>query len=178
MAIDKRQYEVKAVLDSLRAAYGDGEFGYRMQALFAHVLLRIGALVTEVNAKGHPDVKADLGDRILKVQVKTTLHGNRGRNSLFSQDDLQGIKSEGKIVGYLAVLDCAEPVSWILIPENRLHTLVGSAFHIATFRAERTQILSDECTDEFLELVLAHKERLATLTFHILASRAIKGEPL
>ena len=75
------QFAVKPLLEGLRAQVGDGEFGYRMQALFAHVLVRLGARVLEINAQGHPDVRALMGQELMFVQVKSAM--NSGPGSLF-----------------------------------------------------------------------------------------------
>ena len=49
------------ILARLRDEVGDSEFGYRLQALFAHVLGRLGASILEVNAQGHPDIRGVSG---------------------------------------------------------------------------------------------------------------------
>ncbi len=178
MPIDERQFRAKPVLDSLRQHCGDSDFGYRMQGLFAHVLLRLGARIIEVNAHGHPDVKAQLGDRTLNVQVKAALHGEPTFQFDLAAKDLAGIRSPSGIGGYLAMLDCAEPVSWILVHEMKLVTLLGQSVRMATLRADRDTLFSQECTDEFLDLVITHADRVFGLTFRILANRALRGETL
>jgi hypothetical protein len=64
-------FEIGPALETLRDQCGDAEFGYRMQGLFAHVLMRQGCKILEVNAKGHPDIRARAEDREVLVQVKT-----------------------------------------------------------------------------------------------------------
>lgn len=149
-----------------------------MQAIFAHVLMRIGARITEVNAHGHPDVKAELHGRELRVQVKAQIHAHAESQLTLTPEDLAGIGTQGDGQGYLAVLDCAVPVGWILITEDRAQQFVSRPTLIATLQAERSEPLSTECTDVFLEMVLADGDRLAHVPFAIAAQRALRGEPL
>jgi hypothetical protein len=51
-------------------------------------------------------------------------------------------------------------------------------YRIDRISAEGFRGFSDECTDEFLDLVLAESQRLPQLTFRLLADRALRGEPL
>lgn len=176
MRINERNYNAKGILDSLRSGIGDSEFGYRMQAVFAHILLRLGACVKEVNAQGHPDIKAKLSDRVLKIQVKTASHGRSAPDFVLSKHDLNGICSkQPETRGYLAILDCAEPVAWLLVDETRLKRLVGQSLHLATFRAECDTTFSEECTNEFLDIIISNRKKLPSLTFRLLAVRALRG---
>jgi hypothetical protein len=62
---DNGQFAVKPLLEGLRAEFGDAEFGYRMQGMFAHVLARLGGEILEINAQGHPDIKARLASVLI-----------------------------------------------------------------------------------------------------------------
>ena len=176
--MDERPFTAKAVLDDLRRQCGDGEFGYRMQAFFAHVLLRLGARVTMINTHGHPDISAKLSTGDCVIQVKTVAHGSSNHRFQASTTDLDGIRSTPTCRGYLAILDCAVPVGWHLIEAERATSLIGPPAQIATLRAMRTEPLSTECTDVFLELIETEKRRLALLSYRLLADRALRGEPL
>lgn len=178
MNVDKRAFDVKPLLDALCESCGYSEFGYRIQALFAHVLLRLGARITEVNAQGHPDVKAELCNRQLRFQVKAVVHAQLRSQLILTPEDLAGIGSRFGSDGYLAILDCAMPVNWIVIPESRARLFVERPMLIATLQAERIEPLSSECTDVFLDLILEEKGRLEHLPFGIVARRALRAEPL
>jgi len=169
-------FEVKPLLDELRSEVGDSEFGYRIQALFAHVLLRLGGVVSTVNAQGHPDIGARLGDRELLIQVKAVSHASASQIVNVADEDLRGIAPTGRREGVLAFLDCAEPVEWIVIPFARANALSGRSVHVATVRAERDVALSEDCTGEFLDMVLTIGKRLRTMTYRVLRRRALRGE--
>ena len=171
------QFAVKPLLDALRADCGDSEFGYRMQALFAHVLAQLGATIIEINAQGHPDIKARMADTLVSIQVKSGKH--TGPLSIFqlSSADFAGIPSGEGSKGYLAFLDCAEPVSWSLVEASVARQFLNRSMPIAAVRAARDEQMSRNCTEVFVEIVLSAKDRLSQLTFALLANRALNGEP-
>src|SRR4030067_3860650 len=78
LSYDRTFFEIKSVLDLLRGNVGDSEFGYRMQAFFAHVLLELGGSIIEINQQGHPDIKWNFNGKTSLIQVKTTTHSNAG----------------------------------------------------------------------------------------------------
>jgi hypothetical protein len=168
----------KELMDELRAECGDSKFGYRLQAVFAHVLLRLDGEILEINARGHPDVRARLGDRELVVQVKTAAH--RWAESMFemSPADFRGISERGRREGFVAFLDCAEPVEWILVPANHAARLVGQQAHVSTLRAECDEGLSEDCTLEFRALLSESAGRILKMPYPILCRRALEREKL
>jgi hypothetical protein len=178
LAVSRPDFAVKDILDDLRAACGDSEFGYRMQALFAHVILRLNGRVIEINAQGHPDIRAWLGRRELLIQVKTFWH--RYPTSVFelSTEDVGGIQATGEREGILAVLDCAVPVRWNVVPADRAASLTGFAIPAATLRADSNRSLSEDCTAEFLGIVLNTGDKLRNLTYRLLRRRALRGESI
>jgi len=176
--MDERPFTAKTVLDDLRRQCGDGEFGYRMQAFFAHVLLRLGARVTMINTHGHPDLRARMSAGECVIQVKTVSHASSAYAFQATIADLEGIRPTPGCRGYLAILDCAVPVGWHLIEADRATSLIGRAAQIATLRAMRTEPLSTECTDVFLDLIESEKHRLPLLSYRLLADRALRGEAL
>jgi len=173
-----RQFSVKPLLDALRAEYGDSEFGYRMQGFFAHVLVRLGAVVIEVNAQGHPDIKAHMADELLLVQVKSAQHAYTSSVFQLSITDLEGITCREGARGYLAYLDCAEPVSWYLVDSVTARQFLNRPVPVAAIRGAQDRQLSEECSNEFVDAILSAKDRLSLLTFRLLAQRAIAGNPI
>jgi hypothetical protein len=146
-----------------------------MQGLFAHVLLKLGAKVLEVNAQGHPDIKARLGDTILAVQVKSCNHSYAISAFQLSSSDLAGITTSPISKGYLAFLDCAAPVSWHLLEASVAAQFLNRCVPVATLRAARDEQMSQDCTELFVEIILDVKDRLSLLTYPLLAKRALNG---
>lgn len=179
MSLSNKYFEVKHVLDTLHRNIGDSEFGYRIQGLLAHVFLRLGGSIIEIKPQGHPDIITSLGSHKFLLQVKTTYSKIRRRNFVLDYHDLLGIKpTDQNARGYLALLDCVVPPSWILVNYNKLQRLIKGATHVITLRAMANKDLSLECTREFVDLVLKHQHHLRNLDFSILCSRALKGEGL
>lgn len=173
---DRTEVGIKGILDQLRLEIGDSEFGYRMQALFAHVIGRLGARVIEVNAQGHPDLRVNLAGQDLLFQVKTSRHGSWATSFSLEGNDLAGITPTKRTGGFLAFLDCAEPVNWILVPYDRIRLLLGQAVHVPTLVAERDPVFSEECNVEFVEMLQSVGPRLQLLTFSALRHRALSGD--
>ena len=146
-----------------------------MQAIFGHVLIRLGARIREINTQGHPDIRAKLGDRELIVQVKTIWHRSHWTMFDLRSEDLSGISAAGRRDGLLAVLDCAEPAKWIVVAAYRAATLVGQSVHLATLQAISRPELSSDCTEEFSSIIRTQQNRLQTLTYSVLRSRALSG---
>ena len=172
------QFAVKPLLEGLRAQVGDGEFGYRMQALFAHVLVRLGARVLEINAQGHPDVRALMGQELMFVQVKSAMHSGPGSLFQLSGADLAGITSNARAVGYLTFLDCADPVAWHVVRSHAARQLLDRFVPVETIVAIRDEQLSGDCSEVFTEIVISAKDRLGVLTFALLTRRAREGRGL
>lgn len=172
-------FDIKPMLDSLRASIGDSEFGYRMQALFAHVLLELGGTITEVNQQGHPDIKSVKDGQTALFQVKSITHGYAGWVLTVSPEDIAGIRpSRPNEVGYFAVLDCAIPVSWVVSGYSAIRRHETCSVSIETIRASADLELSSECSGVFAELLMRHKDNLHLLTFGVLRDRALRGERL
>lgn len=90
------QSEINLALEQLRGQCGDAEFGYRIQGVFAHVLIRQGYKILEVNAQGHPDIRARGHDREVLVQVKTVAHRSARSVVELSKEDAAGIAALGR----------------------------------------------------------------------------------
>lgn len=149
-----------------------------MQTLFAHTILRLGGKILQINTQGHPDIRAQLGDREMLVQVKTSAH--RSSSTLFELGikDFTGIVESGRRQGILALLDCAAPVRWIVVEATRAKALVGRSVTVAMLWADCEQGLSIDCTEEFTQLILRNADVLQTLTYAVLMRRALRGTPI
>ena len=172
-------FEVGHVVNALRQSIGDSEFGYRAQGFLAHVLMRLGGGIIDIKPQGHPDITARLGGKTLLIQVKAVQARSRRRGFVVGANDLEGIHPHDRTsIGYLSILDCALPVSWVLVDYERLRRQALSPISLVTLHAMADSRLSLECTEEFVKLILAYQSTLHNLTFHILCSRSLRGEVL
>ena len=172
-----RHFQVKDVLDGLRTEFGDSDFGYRVQALFAHTLLRLRAVVQEINYQGHPDIQAGLDGQSLLLQVKSVSHTSAPCSLMVHQADLAGIRpSSDRQTGYFAILDCAAPPAWIMVEYHDIARHRTQPVNMETLRACANRDFSRECTDEFTDMVLANKDKLHLLNYRTLCRRALRGD--
>lgn len=172
-------FKVGHILNTLRQSIGDSEFGYRVQGFLAHVFLRLGGRIVDIKPQGHPDITASLGGKTLLLQVKAVHARSMRRGFVVKADDLEGIHPLDRTsIGYLAILDCTPPVSWAFVDYQKLCRQGLRPIHMVTLHAMADRKLSLECTEEFVKLVANCQESLPNLTFHILSSRALKGNAL
>jgi hypothetical protein len=76
-------------------------------------------------------------------------------------------------MGYLAVLDMAEPLRWAVLEHSRVRGRLGRVA-MSTLHAVADRDLSNACNVAFAELVLESVERLRALTFHLLCDRVLR----
>ena len=170
--------ETEAILEALRQRCGDAEFGYRMQALFAHTVMRQGWRILAINAKGHPDIYALAEDEEVLIQVKSNAHRSASTTFELSHDDVAGIRAIGRRTGWFALLDCAVPVQWFVISSQRATSLLGRPLHLATLKANCDLEISATCTRHFHEIISKNRVRFPSLSFHVLSHRALMGDGL
>lgn len=172
LSLPRDQLAAHRIVDELRAGVGDIEFGYRIQGFLAHVLMRLGAHVVELNAQGHPDLVVNLDGRIpIEVEAAPALV----RIHTVKCEDIDAIQGTEKS-GYLAVLDCALPLSWIMLGHEQLKRHGPGSVSLVTLRAMSENEFSSLCTEEFIRLITENRDRLLNLTFHLMRERALRGQ--
>lgn len=171
------RFAVATTLGDLRRKVGNGEFGYRSQGLFAHVILRIGGSVQEINPQGHPDIIATIDGLTTFVEVE--IASAMSRKHVLKSDDLQSLTAlQLGQRGCLAILDTSAPISWLVVESNVLKLRKPSSLNLSTIRALSNRGLSARCTQEFIRIIEEHSASLYNLTFSLLTSRALSGNPL
>lgn len=177
-ALNDNHFQIDQVLEDLRDRCGDSEFGYRVQALFAHTIMRLGWTILVINAKGHPDILAQSPDDEVLIQVKSHSHRGAAATIELSSDDVAGIKAIGRRTGWFALLDCAAPVQWIVVKGDRAASLLGKPMHFATLQANCDRAISNSCNKHFYQIVSENQGRLHALTFQVLCRRALAHDEL
>ena len=134
----------------------------------------LGAEIEEINAQGHPDVRASWQGKTVLIQVKSLLHRSPEHRYTLSPEDLRGITPQARDqIGYLALLDCGRPAEWIVVEEGRLRFHQGNTIHTVTLRADSDKALSKLCTEEFNRIIASFEGRLADMTFALLCKRVL-----
>lgn len=169
-------YEAAKLLTHLRNDVGFHRFGIVVQALFAHVLLRLGGNVLDVKHPGHPDIRAVLAGQQYNIEVETatkkTLPRQLERGDL---DVLQDCR-EGEL-GYYCVLDCGPPIAWLCVDVASLRLRAAGQLRLALLRSYSNRSLSLDCTSDFSRLVTKEEKALHRLSYDMLRQEALSGRP-
>jgi hypothetical protein len=168
---DDVRFDAARLLDNLKVSAP--ELGYRVQALLAETLTRLGATIDAIARTGHPDVTARMGGRLLRVQVKVT----RLRAFTLETEDFEGIRPRSpEDEGYLALLDLGPPVTWTCIRYARARVLVGRTVPLAMLKSMDDAQFSSQCTAASAELLVLYGGSIESFTFSLLRRRALAEE--
>ena len=158
MSTDDLRFEAARILNDLNIS--PSELGYRAQALFAETLARMGATIDAVARTGHPDVTAQIGGRLLRIQVKATRTTPSASLRRTWKVSARG-SPRGKLPGDLAV---APPLTWTCIRYARVRVLIGRPVPLAMLKSMEDAPFSSECTDSCVQLLIEHRASIEAFT--------------
>ena len=165
--------DARACLDRLLLESDDKIFGFKMQAVAAHVLLRLGHEVFEVNRFGHPDI-VSLKDGVeYRFEVEAEVGEHRKR--ILEPADFVGLTKTGA-VGYFALAVSFPRPYWVVVPVLELIRRGPSGNE--TLAALRDKLLSDAWTQSHLDLLGTSCSVVRKRSFEQLARRAVEGRAL
>ena len=169
-------YDAARILADLRNDMGYRRFGLVVQALFAHVLLRLGGNVLVIKDPGHPDIRAMLAGQLYNIEVETATRKTLPRQ--LEQGDLKVLQNlrEGEY-GYYCVLDCGPPLAWLCVDVASLGSRAGGKLRLSLLRGYSNRELSLDCTEEFSRLVTNEAGNRLHLTYDLLRQEALSGRP-
>lgn len=150
------------------------EFGYKIQALAAHVLLGLNHRVTAVNATRHPDVVTMKGGQEFRFEVEAEVVGVK--RALLTPSDFAGLLSPGA-VGFFALAVSFPRPFWVLVPADRLARRNRPAGH-ALLKALSDKAFSTAWTHEYVSLIGRSCRDVLDRSFDQLVQRAIDGRAL
>lgn len=167
-------FHASKCIENLRLNASHSEFGYKLQALAAHVLVRLDCRILEINRVGHPDIVASRDGLKFHFEVETEAGGPRYRQ--LTDDDFSSLVGLPGVIGYFALAISNPAPRWILVPAEHLvgrdpcsnvllEALSDKEFSIAWTR-EYKNILDTEC------------RRIARSSFAALRLRALAGRGL
>ena len=167
-------YDAARLLAELRREKGFSSFGLLIQALFAHVILRLGGDILDIRSPGHPDIRAIFGGRIHNIEVETAKRKTNPRR--LEAGDLEVLlTTKDWERGYFCVLDCGPPVAWLCVDIASLGQRVTEKLPISLLRAYSDWDYSVDCTTQFSELVTSEAGSLHHLTYGQLRREALDG---
>ena len=176
LKMSQSTYDAAMLLANLRREIGFSKFGPVVQALFAHVLLRLGGLVLDIKHPGHPDISAILGGQLYNIEVETATKKTIPRH--LEPGDLQVllVSREGEY-GYYCVLDSGPPLAWLCVDVASLGQRAAGELRISLLRSYSNRDLSADCTIEFSNLVMSQTRVLNQLTYEQLRQEALSSNP-
>ena len=158
----------------LRSGTSTGEFGYKIQALAAHVLLGLNHRVVEVNHKGHPDVVSVKDGQEFRFEVEAEVIS--GKKRMLTSSDFEGLIGAG-VVGYFALAVSFPRPYWVLVPARRLVRRDSPAGN-ALLEALSDKAFSSDWTREYLSLIGRSCHEVLARSFDQLVRRATDGRTL
>lgn len=163
-----------ACLANMRMMVSDSEFGLKIQALAAHVLLRLGWEIDEIKQTGHPDIVARQGSIIWHIEIEAEVTGTRPRQLTHADfDSLIDIPGTEGLYG----LAIAYPTPrWILVPAKLLINRRPS--HTVLLDALSDKEHSRFWSKEYVRMLDAECDRITRYSFSTLRNRALSGRGL
>ena len=162
-------------IERIRSNVSPVEFGYKIQALAAHVLLQLGYRIEAVNRSGHPDIVAVRNGREFRFEVEAEAFGPRPRQ--LTAADLASLTEAPSIVGYYALAISFPKPYWVLVPASVLARRTRPAPNML-LEALSDKEYSEEWTREYVGLLQDRCRRIELATFHYLRQTALEGRGL
>lgn len=158
----------------LKSRTSAGEFGYKIQAIAAHVLLGLKHQVLAVNPRGHPDIVSVKDGREARFEVEAEVIGRKRR--MLTQADFDGLVGE-EADGYFALAVSFPRPHWIVVPAPRLARRKSPAVN-SLLVALSDKELSSSWTEEYVSLIGRSCRDVLDRSFDQLVRRATEGRGL
>lgn len=169
---DRRPIEC---VERIQAGITAGEFGYKVQALAAHVLLRLGYRVEAVNQSGHPDIVAVRDNEEFRFEVEAEAGSPRPRR--LTDSDFASLLEVPDGFGYYALAISFPTPYWILVPASKLYGRRHPSTNIL-LEALSDKAYSAKWTTEYLRLLNDSCRQISHASFNILSEMALDGRGL
>ena len=168
-------YDAAALIAKLQVDLGKPALGLLVQALFAHVLIRMGGRVLDILNPGHPDIVAVLEGRVHMIEVEVAYRKRPLRR--LQSGDLRVLQSrpDGER-GFFCVLDSGPPLRWLCVDAEGLGYRLAEDLRMSILRAYSDQEYSLVCTREFCDLILQEASSIGHLSFSQLRHEALSGK--
>ena len=173
--MDRAKSNAFECVERIRSSVSPGEFGYKIQALAAHVLLRLGYRIEAVNRSGHPDIVAVRGGREFRFEVEAEAFGPRPRK--LTAADFASLTETPNIVGYYALAISFPKPYWVLVPASKLadRTLPSPNVLLESLSDKE---YSAEWTREYVGLLQDAYHQIRLASFSDLCKMALAGHGL
>ena len=171
---DSAALEASNCIENLRLSVSPAEFGYKVQVLAAHILLRLEYHVEEINRSGHPDIVATRGTDEFRFEIEAEVVDSRPRQ--LTEDDFASLVEVSGASGYFALAVNFPTPRWILVPAERIVGRKPSSNVLLEALSDRK--FSDAWTNEYINLLNEECRRVRQTSFGTLRARALAGRGL
>ena len=168
-------YASSECIERILSNISTAEFGYKIQALAAHVLLRRGYRITAVNSSGHPDIISVLNGKEFRFEVEAQAGGPRHRK--LTAADFESLVGRPNLNGYYALAVSFPTPYWVLVPASKLVDRKLPSVN-ALLEALSDKEYSDEWTREYQWLLQNACRQIRLRSFHQLSQMALAGYKL
>ena len=159
-------------IDHLRSNNG---FGYKVQAIAAHVLLRLGYHIEAINHTGHPDILATKNAEEFRFEVEAET--TRPRPRKLDGADFEALTGGPNAAGYYALAISFPRPYWIVVPASKLlrrsHRTTNMLLEALSDKEQ-----SAEWTREYVALLEGACHRITMASFENLKNMALAGRRL
>ena len=159
----------------MRSESSATKFGFKMQAIAAHILLRLNHHVVQVNHTGHPDIVSVRDGIEYRFEVEAEVHGPRKR--ALTPADVAGLMGGHGAVGYFALAVSFPKPYWVLVPITALDRRTTASGN-ALLGALSDKDLSKAWTQVHHRLLEDSCEAIRRRSFEDLVQLALTGRPL
>ena len=159
----------------MRSESSAAMFGFKMQAVAAHILLRLNHRVVQVNRTGHPDIVSSRDGVEYRFEVEAEVWGWRKR--LLTAEDFAGLLGGQGVVGYFALAVSFPKPYWVVVPTAALYRR-STASGNARLEALSDKELSKAWTQAHFALLEEFGRVIRERSFEHLAQLALTGRPL
>ena len=148
------------------------DFGYKIQALSGHVLLRLGYQVSAVNQSGHPDIIAGSGGTEYRFEVESEV--TRPRLRKLTVADFNSLVNVPNVIGYYALAITFPSSRWILVQASKLVNRRSPSSNVL-LEALSDKEFSEQWTAAYLQLLHDSCKQISLGSFNRLSRMAESG---
>ena len=173
MSINRRlRFSAIECVERIRSSSSESAFGYKIQAIAAHVLLRLGYRITAVEHQGHPDIIAIKDGREFRFEVEAQATGPRPRR--LTDADFTALTGTPIVVGYYALAISFPEPTWVLVSASKLVDRTRPCPN-ELLKALSDEQYSAEWTREYVSLLQGACRRIMLASFDDLRQMALAG---
>ena len=165
----------KDCVDRLLSEFTAVEFGYKAQALAAHVLLRLGYRIEEIKQSGHPDITAFKYGREYRFEIEAQV--GKPHPHQLDATDIDSLMATPGGFGYYALAVSFPNPYWVVVPVSKLAGRKRPPNNVL-LEILSDKNLSNRWTAEYQDMLSASCHRIEVVSFSGLRGLALAGRGL